>query len=205
MFFEVLGSALASVSAAAFMMLCAATAIAVAGAFGTVVVGALPFELANGGFTRMSVFVTLLMSAGVFTLVDFYLDFDGLQPAFEEAQQQAAAAEVTMPQRRRLHHGWTWVTPLRRQASISRRTFKEQRYGVNACDYAVVRNCAVCVLWAQLKGDSLQALLNTLGVEVDDHPVFLEDDAIAKCPRLPSLRRRLISRPLPCARKIILN
>ena len=32
------------------------------------------------------------MFAGVFTLVDFYLHFDGLQPAFEEAQQQAAAA-----------------------------------------------------------------------------------------------------------------
>ena len=32
------------------------------------------------------------MSAGVFTLVDFYLHFDGPQPAFEEAQQQAAAA-----------------------------------------------------------------------------------------------------------------
>ena len=61
---------------------------------------------------------------------------------------------------------------------------------------AVVRDCAVCVLWAQLKGDSLQALLNTLGVEVDDHPAFSEDDAIAKCPRLPSLRRRLKGRPL---------
>ena len=90
-----------SVSAAAFMLLCAATAVAVAGAFGTVVVCALPFELADGGFTRMSVFVTLIVSAGVFTLVDFYFHFAGLQPAFEEAQQ-------------RLHHGWTWVTPLRR-------------------------------------------------------------------------------------------
>ena len=81
---------MASVSAAAFMLLCAATAIAVAGAFGTVVVCALPFELADGGFTRMCVFVTLIVSAGVFTLVDFY--FVGLQLAFEEPQQQAAAA-----------------------------------------------------------------------------------------------------------------
>ena len=78
MFFEVPGSALASVSAAAFMLLCAATAVAVAGAFGTVVVCALPFELADGGFTRMSVFVTLFVSAGVFTLVDFYFHFAGL-------------------------------------------------------------------------------------------------------------------------------
>ena len=67
-----------------------------------------------------------------------------------------------MPQRRRLHHGWTWVPPLRCHASIC--------------------NCAVCVLWAQLKGDSLQALLNILGVEVDDHPApgSFWDDAIAK-------------------------
>ena len=79
-------------SAAAFMLLCAAIAVAVAGAFGTVVVCALPFELADGGFTRMSVFVTLIVSAGVFTLVDFYFHFAGLQPAFEEPQQQAAAA-----------------------------------------------------------------------------------------------------------------
>ena len=92
MFFEVLGSALASVSAAAVLLLCAAIAVAVAGAFGTVVVCALPFDLADGGFTRMSVFVTLIVSAGVFTLVDFYFHFAGLQPAFEEPQQQAAAA-----------------------------------------------------------------------------------------------------------------
>ena len=86
MFIEVLGAA------AAFMLLCAATAVAVAGAFGTEVVCAFPFELADGGFTRMSVSVTLIVSAGVFTLVDFYFHFAGLQPAFEEAQQQAAAA-----------------------------------------------------------------------------------------------------------------
>ena len=102
-------------SAAAFILLCAATAVAVAGAFGTEVVCALPFELADGGFTRMSVSVMLIVSAGVFTLVDFYFLLAGLQPAFEEAQQQAAARGVTMPQRRRLHHGWTWVNPLRRQ------------------------------------------------------------------------------------------
>ena len=53
------------------------------------------------------------MFVGVFTLVDFYLDFDGLQPAFEEAQQQAAAAGGHYASRRRLHHGWTWVTPQR--------------------------------------------------------------------------------------------
>ena len=39
----------------------------------------------------MSVFVTLFVSAGVFTLVDFYFQFAGLQPAFEEPQQQAVA------------------------------------------------------------------------------------------------------------------
>ena len=85
MFIEVLGAALASVSAAAFMLLCAATAVAVAGAFGTQVV-------CDGGFMRLSVPVTLIVSAGVFTLVDLYFHFAGLQPAFEEAQQQAAAA-----------------------------------------------------------------------------------------------------------------
>ena len=37
-------------------------------------------------------FVTLIVSAGVLTLVDFYFHFAGLQPAFEEPQQQAAAA-----------------------------------------------------------------------------------------------------------------
>ena len=74
------------------MLLCAATAVVVAGAVGTVVVCALPFNLADGGFTRMSVFVTMIVSADVFTLVDFYFYFAGLQPAFEEAQQQAAAA-----------------------------------------------------------------------------------------------------------------
>ena len=52
----------------------------------------LPFELADCGFTRMSVFVTLFVSAGVFTLVDFYFHLAGLQPAFEKAQQQAGAA-----------------------------------------------------------------------------------------------------------------
>ena len=36
--------------------------------------------------------MTLIVSAGVLTLVDFYFHFAGLQPAFEEAQQQAAAA-----------------------------------------------------------------------------------------------------------------
>ena len=36
--------------------------------------------------------MTLMVSAGVFTLVDFYFHLAGLQPAFEEAQQQAAAA-----------------------------------------------------------------------------------------------------------------
>ena len=42
-------------------------------------------------------------------------------------------------------------------------------------------------LWAQLKGDPLQELLNILGVEVDDHPRVLAalsesdwDDAISK-------------------------
>ena len=71
MFFEGSGAALVSVSAAAFMLLCAVTAVAVAGAFGTVVVGALPYDLADGGFTRISVFVMLIVSTGVFTLVGF--------------------------------------------------------------------------------------------------------------------------------------
>ena len=74
-----------------------------------------------------------IVSAGVFTLVDFYFHFAGLQPAFEEAQQQAAAAGVvTMPERRRLHHGWTWVTPFRRYASILRRTSKSNVHEANA-------------------------------------------------------------------------
>ena len=34
----------------------------------------------------------VLVESGVFKLVDFYLHFDWPQPAFEEAQQQAAAA-----------------------------------------------------------------------------------------------------------------
>ena len=51
-----------------------------------------PFELVDGGFMRVSVFVTLIVSAGVFILVDFYFHFAGLQPALEELQQQAAAA-----------------------------------------------------------------------------------------------------------------
>ena len=94
MFFVGSGAALVresvAVTAAAFMLLCAATAAA--GAFGTVVVGALPYDLADGGFTKMSVFVALTVFAGVFTLVCFYFHFAGLQPAIEEALQQAAAA-----------------------------------------------------------------------------------------------------------------
>ena len=73
---------------------------------------------------------------------------------------------------------------------------KVNDHGANACEYAVVRDCAVCVLWAQLKGDSLQALLNILGVEVDDHPALSEVIGTMQsrsCPRLPSLRRRLKS------------
>ena len=120
MFFEGSGAAMVresvAVTAAAFMLLCAATAAA--GTFGTVVVCALPNELTDGGFTKMSVFVALTVFAGVFTSVGFYFHFAGWQPAFEVSQQQAAAAGVTMPQRQRLHHGWTWVTSLRRQASI---------------------------------------------------------------------------------------
>ena len=98
------------------MLLCAATAIAVAGAFGTVVVCALPFELADGGFTRMCVFVTLIVSAGVFTLVDFY--FDGPQPAFEEAQQQAAAAGGHYASEAQATPRVDVGDPLRHQASI---------------------------------------------------------------------------------------
>ena len=187
MFFEVPGSALASVSAAAFMLLCAASAVAVAGAFGTVVVCALPFELADGGFTRMSVFVTLIVSAGVFTLVDFYFHFAGLQPAFEEAQQQAAAAGghfASKAQATPLVD--VGDPPLASSFHFYAELSKCNDHGANACDYAVVRDCAVCVLWAQLKGDSLPALLNTLGVEVDDHPAISEDDAIA-------LKRRPLS------------
>ena len=46
-------------------------------------------------------------------------------------------------------------------------------------------------LWAQLKGDTLQALLIILGVEVDDHPALSEVIGTMQsrsCPRLPSLR-----------------
>ena len=74
------------------MLLCAVAAVAVAGAVGTVVIYALPFDLADGGFTRMSVFVTLIVSADAFTFVDFCFHFAGPQPAFEEPQQQPAAA-----------------------------------------------------------------------------------------------------------------
>ena len=145
MLIEVLGAALASVSAAAFMLLCAATAVAVAGAFGTEVVCAFPFELADGGFTRMSVSVTLIVSAGVFTLVDFYFHFAGLQPAFEEAQQQAAAAGgVTMPQRRRLHHGWTWVTPPEALPFFCAELSKSNDHEANACEYAVFLCSVFC-------------------------------------------------------------
>ena len=66
-------------SAAAFILLCAATVVAVAGVFGTQVV-------CDGDFMRLSVSVMFIVSAGVFTLVDFYFHFAGLQPAFEEAQ-----------------------------------------------------------------------------------------------------------------------
>ena len=73
-------------------LLCAATAVAVAGAFGTVVVGALSYDLADGDFTKISVFVMKVASTGGFTLVGFYMCFDWLQPAIEEALQHAAAA-----------------------------------------------------------------------------------------------------------------
>ena len=101
------GVALARVSAAAFLLLCAATA----GAFGIVVVVHFPFELADGGFTRMSVFVTLIVSAGVFTLVDFYFILLGCSQRLKSHSSKRQLRGVTMPQRRRLHHGWTWVTP----------------------------------------------------------------------------------------------
>ena len=71
---------------------------------------------------------------------------------------------------------------------------KSNGHGANACKYAVVRDCAVCVLWAQLKGDPLQALLNILGVEVDDHPALSEVIGTLQSRsglHLPSLRRRL--------------
>ena len=68
----------------------------------------------------MSVFVTLIVSAGVFTLVDFYFHFAGLQPEFEEAQQQAAAAGGHYAsEAQATPRVVRWVTPLRRQASIS--------------------------------------------------------------------------------------
>ena len=115
MVFEGSGAA----SAAAFMLLCAATAAA--GAFGTVVVCALPYELTDGGFTRMSVFVTLTVSAGVFTSVGFYFHFAGLQPAFEEAQQQAAAAGGHYASEAQATPRVDVGDPLRRQASIRQR------------------------------------------------------------------------------------
>ena len=76
--------------------------------------------LAAAAFTAAAAFGAF---CGAFTLVtlqivlvgDFLFAFVGLVAV---TQQQAAAAGVTMPQRQRLHHGWTWVTTLRRQASI---------------------------------------------------------------------------------------
>ena len=62
--------------------------------------------------------------------------------------------------------------------------------------FAAVRSV---FLWAQLKGDPLQALLNILGVDVDVHPrvlVALSEVIEAMQSRtlhLPSLRRRLKS------------
>ena len=51
-----------------------------------------------------------------------------------------------MPQRRRLHHGWTWVTPpLRRQASISASV-----YHVCLFNFKFSKVCVVCAIpaWA---------------------------------------------------------
>ena len=160
-------------SAAAFMLLCAAIAVAVAVAFGTVVVCALPFELADCGFTRM------------------------LQLAFEEAQQQAAAAGGHYASEAQATPRVDVGDPPEASSfHLCAELSKSNDHGANACEYAVVRDCAVCVLWAQLKGDSLQALLNILGVEVDDHPALSEVIGTMQsrsCPRLSSLRLRLIS------------
>ena len=56
------------------------------------VVGALPYDLADGDFTKISVSVMMVASTGGFTLVGFYMCFDWLQPAIEGALQHAAAA-----------------------------------------------------------------------------------------------------------------
>ena len=82
-------------------------------------------------------YLSLIVSAGVFTLVDFFFHFDGLQPAFEEAQQQAAAAGGH-------YASETQATP---RVDVGdppgRQAFKGNDHGANACEYAVVRDCAV--------------------------------------------------------------
>ena len=63
--------------------------------------------------------MTLIVSAGVLSLVDFYFHFAGLQPAFEEAQQQAAAAGGHYASEAQATPRVDVGDPLRRQASIS--------------------------------------------------------------------------------------
>ena len=101
LFFEGAVAALVSVAvvvtAAAFLLLCAATVAA--DAFGTVVVREFAYGLTDGGCMQMSVTVASSSFAGVLTLLGFFvflvfvcLYFAGRQPASEGSQQQAAAA-----------------------------------------------------------------------------------------------------------------
>ena len=74
--------------------------------------------------------------------------------------------------------------------------FMHMELSVVMLSFAAVRSV---FLWAQLTGDPLQALLNTLGVEVDVHPRVLVDLSVvigamqSRSLHLPSLRRRLKS------------
>ena len=129
LFFEGVVAALVSVTvvvtAAASMLLCAATAAA--GAFGTVVVR----EFAYGWIDRRWLHADVC-HCGVLC-VFWFLHISGLLCVFSSclfAFRWSAASvgrvtaakrqlrRVTMPQRQRQHHGWTWVTFLRRQASF---------------------------------------------------------------------------------------
>ena len=98
--------------------------------------------------------------------------------------------------------GWDWSSVQSLAVAILVKSYSARNFQratimeptpANMQSFATVQSV---LLWAQLKGDSLQALLNILGVEVDDHPALSEVIGTMQsrsCPRLPSLRRRLKS------------
>ena len=85
--------------------------------------------------------MTLIVSAGVLSLVDFYFHFAGLQPAFEEAQQQAAAAGGHYASEAQAAPRVDVGDPLRRQASISASVYHVCIFN---CKFSKV--CAVCAI-----------------------------------------------------------